>query len=66
MAARIFMPDLTPVEREAITDSMLKIQSIQASLNQVENAKVPEMGDIHKCLSTAHRSLRTALRTEPV
>lgn len=62
MAARILMPSLTPVEREAITDSVLKIQSIQASLSEVEETKIPNMDEIHGCLSTCHRSLRSALR----
>ncbi len=31
---------LTKLEREAITDSMLKIQSIQASLEQVDDDKL--------------------------
>jgi hypothetical protein len=59
------MPPLTPVEREAITDSVLKIQSIQASLDQVENQKIPEMTEILKCLRAAYRSLRTALQQAP-
>jgi hypothetical protein len=55
------MPSLTPLEREAITDSMLKIQSVQASLEQIEEAKLPAMDDIHECLEAAHNCLRTAL-----
>ncbi len=62
MAARISMPSLTPVEREAITDSVLKIQSIQASLTQVEETKIADMDEIHECLSSAHKSLRSALQ----
>jgi hypothetical protein len=60
MAARTLM--LTRLEREAITDSVLKIQSIQASLDQVDDAKVPDMEEIHICLKTAHKSLRGVLR----
>jgi hypothetical protein len=56
---------LTRVEREAITDSVLKIQSIQASLGQVDEAKVPDMEEIHSCLKTAHKSLRGVLRDGP-
>lgn len=64
-AARMHMPPLTPVEREAITDSVLKIQSIQASLDQVEDEKIPDMSEIQKCLRAAYRSLRTALQQAP-
>ena len=53
---------LTRVEREAITDSVLKIQSVQASLDQVDEAKVPDMEEIHTCLKTAHKNLRAVLR----
>lgn len=56
---------LTRVEREAITDSVLKIQSIQASLDQVDEAKIPDMEEIHICLKTAHKSLRGVLREGP-
>jgi len=53
---------LTRLEREAINDSVLKIESIQASLEQVNECKIPDIEEIHKCLNTADRSLRAALR----
>ena len=53
---------LTRVEREAITDSVLKIQSIQASLDQIDERKVPDIAEIYGCLKTAHKSLRVVLR----
>ena len=56
---------LTRVEREAITDSVLKIQSIQASLDLVDEAKIPDMEEIHICLKAAHKSLRGVLRDGP-
>jgi hypothetical protein len=62
MAARMKMSLLTPVEREAITDSVLKIQSIQASLEQVDEAKVAGIDEVHVCLATAHGTPRGALR----
>lgn len=64
MAAQIGMPSLTPVEREAITDSVLKIQSIQASLDQVGDEKIPDLNAIHGCLSSAHHTLQDALRND--
>jgi len=53
---------LTKLEREVITDSMLKIQSIQASLDQIDGAKLPDGEDIHSCLRTANKSFRAALK----
>ena len=57
------MSSLTPVEREAITDSILKIQSVKASLEFVEERKVPNMGEIQECLTQTHNNLRQALTT---
>ena len=37
---------LTDVERERITDSMLKIQSIRLSLDEVEEGKIPHVDEI--------------------
>lgn len=59
----MLMP-LTILEREAITDSVLKIQSIQVSLSHVDDAKIPEIGEIHDCLLSAHRRLRGALKDD--
>ncbi len=53
---------LTKLEREVITDSMLKIQSIQASLNQIDETKLVDSEEIHSCLRTANKSFRAALR----
>ena len=53
---------LTRLEREVITDSMLKVQSIQASLDQIDGAKVPGIDEIHSCLKTANHGFRMALR----
>jgi hypothetical protein len=49
------------MERERITDSMLKLQSARESLNQLEHGKIPAMQEINSCLKTADDSLRTAL-----
>jgi hypothetical protein len=54
---------LTTLEREVITDSMLKVQSIQASLDQIDGTKVIDIDEIHSCLKKAGNSFRTALRT---
>jgi len=42
---------------------MLKIQSIQASLNQIDETKLNDSDEIHSCLKTANKSFRAALRT---
>ena len=60
-AARTRMP-LTKLEREVLTDSMLKLQSIQASLDHIDAAKVPDHEEIEECLENADQSIRTALR----
>ncbi len=52
---------LSKLEREVITDSMLKIQSIQSALAQIDGAKVPNIDQIHDCLNCAGKSFRLAL-----
>jgi hypothetical protein len=54
---------LNKLEREVITDSMLKVQSIQASLDQNEGSKLIDIDEIHSCLKTASNSFRHALRS---
>jgi hypothetical protein len=56
---------LTKLEREVITDSMLKIQSIQASLDHIDGAKLLDIDEIYSCLKTADNSFRAALRNGP-
>jgi hypothetical protein len=56
---------LTNVEREKITDSMLKIQSVKASLEDMDETKIPDFGEIEGCLSLVDKSLRLALRQVP-
>jgi hypothetical protein len=52
---------LTNAEREKLTDSMLKIQSVRATLGLVDDSVVPDSEEIHRCLEDADESLRTAL-----
>jgi hypothetical protein len=56
---------LTRLEREVITDSMLKIQSIEASLDEIDGSKLIDIDEIHSCLKSANRSFRSALRSGP-
>ena len=53
---------LSKLEREVITDSMLKIQSIEASLKQIDGNKLVDIKAIESCLKTAENSFRMALR----
>jgi hypothetical protein len=43
---------------------MLKVQSIQSSLHQIDGSKVPTIDEIHSCLKSADRSFRSALRND--
>ncbi len=60
MAARPTMK-LTTVDRERITDSMLKIQSVRASLNELDDARIPNASEVESCVETADASLKEAL-----
>jgi hypothetical protein len=53
---------LTRVEREKITDSALKIQSVRASLDHIDETKIPEFGELQDCLENADKNLRLALK----
>lgn len=55
---------LTRLEKERITDSRLKIQSVADSLKQVDPSKVDEFEAIQDCLESAEDSLRSALRSD--
>jgi hypothetical protein len=55
---------LTKLEREIITDSMLKIQSVQASLDQLDEVDLIDRPEIDNCLKSANTSLREALHDD--
>ncbi len=52
---------LNAAERERITDSVLKIQSVRASLEQVDEEKIPQRDEMEECLEGVDHSLREAL-----
>jgi hypothetical protein len=54
---------LTRLERERITDSRLKIQSVTNALNEVDRKKIRDFEEIQECLDDADESLRSALRS---
>lgn len=56
---------LTTLEREVLTDSLLKIESIEASLAQIDGNKLPGLDEIHTCLASANRCFTAALRASP-
>ncbi len=55
----------TKVERAKITDSVLKIQSAQSALENIDESKIPDLAEIQSCLSSADKTLRFALRHAP-
>jgi hypothetical protein len=55
---------LNKLEREVLTDSMLKVQSIKASLERIDPDKVPDNDEIQDCLENADQSFREALKTK--
>jgi len=55
------LKNLTRVERERITDSVLKIQSARLALKEVDHGKIPSQEEIETCLEDADENLRTAL-----
>jgi hypothetical protein len=58
------MTPLTNVEREQITDSMLKIQSAKSTLDKVDDCKIPDAEGIDACLESAEKNLKQALGYE--
>lgn len=52
---------MTETERERITDGVLKIQSVRASLEHVEKSKIPNQTKIDDCLKSIDESFREAL-----
>jgi hypothetical protein len=53
--------EINNVEREKLTDTMLKVESARSSFGQVENSNVPNAEQIEECLRSAHESLKEAL-----
>jgi hypothetical protein len=53
---------LSKLEQSKITDSALKIQSAQASLEKLDETKVKDFSNIQECLKMAEIHLRQALR----
>jgi hypothetical protein len=54
---------LKRVEKERITDSRLKLQSVTNTLKRVNPAEIKDLEDIEDCLKDADRILGDALRT---
>jgi len=52
---------ISNVERERITDSVLKIQSVRASLERVDEKKIPKLDEMEECLDGVDRGLREVL-----
>lgn len=54
---------LTRTERERLSDSRLKLQSVAKSLTHVDPRKVRNYQEIRECLDAADQSLNGALRS---
>ena len=53
--------EMNIVDRERITDCLLKIQSAQKSLTHVTRGAIPEHDAVQQCLEMTDRQLRLAL-----
>jgi hypothetical protein len=53
---------LTEVERERITDSRAKLQSVARTLKHVDPRKVQDFHAIQDCLDDANKNLASALK----
>jgi hypothetical protein len=53
---------LTQVDKERISDSRMKLQSVAHSLNHIDPKKVPGYAGIQECLDEAEKNLSGALR----
>jgi hypothetical protein len=49
------------MERERITDSVLKIQSVRASLEHIGKSTIPKRDEVEDCLESVDRSFRESL-----
>ena len=56
---------LTRVEKESVTDSRLKLQSVARSLREIDPNRLPDYEAIESCLKDADKSLGRALRASP-
>ena len=54
---------LDRVEKERIKDSLLKLQSVANSLDQVDSKEIPRLEDVQECLEDADEILGGALRS---
>ena len=55
---------LSKVDRERISDSRLKIQSVAETLGDVDPEQIPRVHDIQECLADAEKTLSAALRSK--
>jgi hypothetical protein len=56
---------LSKVDRERITDSVLKIQSVRAQLDHLDEGQLSEIEEIKDCLEDADDNMRDALKSSP-
>jgi hypothetical protein len=56
---------LSRVDRERITDSALKIQSVRNQLDHLDGSKLSEIEEIKEYLENADDNMRDALKSSP-
>jgi hypothetical protein len=56
---------LSRVDRERITDSALKIQSVRNQLDHLDRSKLSEIEEIKEYLENADDNRRDALKSSP-
>ncbi len=54
---------LTRADKERLTDSRMKLQSVARSLREVDPDRIPDFEEIEDCLEDADKSLGEALRS---
>lgn len=55
------MKKLTNAERERISDSALKVQSVRKSLDHIAKSAIPNREELEDCLESVDQKLREAL-----
>jgi hypothetical protein len=54
---------LKRVEKERITDSLIKLRSVSSTLKGINREEIPALEGVEECLEDADRVLLAALRT---
>jgi hypothetical protein len=55
---------LSRADKERITDSRMKLQSVANSLKQINPTRINDIDEIQDCLRDAEKSLKSALNAD--